>query len=412
MNIAVISTGDELLKGTILNTNFAFLSRELARIGATVGHASSAGDCKRDIYTAMAHALDCAEIVIISGGLGPTRDDITLDAVARFFGLALEPHPDLTKKVTDFWHLRHKERVPQAVLRQSRLPQGAKILPNFNGSVSGIQIDTIYDNKLRHIFLLPGPPREFEPMIRATLLPIIADYIKDGEHEYTMGFLATGVPEFQLQQSLEPALNSFPVKLAYCATFAGTRVFVSGKDENIVKDAVETARKLSGTCPLPVGELDLTRALLAELEKRDCKLVTAESCTGGMISAALTAIPGSSKSFHGGVVVYSNALKHQLLGIDPEIFSNFGAVSSQCAEAMVDGAIERFKVECAIAVTGIAGPGSDDTAKPVGLVYIAVKAGDKRRVKEFHFSGDRNAVRERSCNCALLMLYTLLHEQP
>lgn len=411
MSIAVITTGTELLKGTTLNTNLAFLGRELGSIGLAIRLAFTAGDRERDLYAAFSEALDCTDTLIVTGGLGPTRDDITLDATARFFGLELSPHPELVEKVTNFWGLRHRGRVPKPVLRQARAPQGAVLLPNPNGSASGYRIDTVYGNRARRIYLLPGPPREFEPMVKDTLLPELAATQEHAGHEYTLGFLAAGEPEFQLQVRLEQALSPFPVELAYCATPAGTRVFVSGTDPERVREAAELARTLSGPTPLPFGELELPGPILAELERRGWHLVTAESCTGGMISAALTAIPGSSRSYLGGAVVYSNELKHRLLGVPEEIFRSFGAVSAECATAMVDGAAEKFGAECAVAVTGIAGPASDDTQKPVGLVYIGVRAGEKRIVQEFHFSGDRNCVRERSCGNALLLLYRLLQEE-
>ena len=410
MSIAVITTGTELLKGTTLNTNLAFLGRELGSIGLAIRLALTAGDQERDLYTAFSEALDSADTLIVTGGLGPTRDDITLDATARFFGLELAPHPELVQKVTQFWGLRHRGRVPKPVLRQARAPEGAVFLPNPNGSATGYRIETVYGGRTRRIYLLPGPPREFEPMVKAALLPELAATPEQTGHEYTLGFLAAGEPEFQLQVRLEEALSSFPVELAYCATPSGTRVFVSGADREQVHKAAELARTLAGPAPLPFGELALPAPVLAELERRKWHLVTAESCTGGMISAALTAIPGSSRSYLGGAVVYSNELKHRLLGVPREIFNSFGAVSAECATAMVDGAAEQFGAECAVAVTGIAGPASDDTNKPVGLVYIGVRAGEKRIVQEFHFTGDRDSVRERSCGNALLMLYRLLHE--
>ena len=410
MSIAVISTGTELLKGTVLNTNLAFLGRELGTLGLSIRLALIAGDREQELYTACAEALAAADTLIISGGLGPTRDDITLDATARFFGLELEPHPELVEKVTAFWHERHRGRVPGQVLRQARAPRGAAILPNPNGSASGFRIDTVYDSRPRRIYLLPGPPREFEPMAHASLLPELARSMESEGHEYTLGFLAAGEPEFQLQVRFEKALEGFPVELAYCATPAGTRVFVSGSDSGQVRNAAELARSLSGPWALPFGELELPAAVLAELGRTRRTLVTAESCTGGMISAALTAVPGASNAYLGGAVVYSNRLKHRLLGVPQEILDRFGAVSAECAGAMVDGATERLGGDCAIAVTGIAGPAGDDTDKPVGLVYIGVRAGEKRSVEEFHFRGDRNAVRERSCGSALLMLYRLLKE--
>ena len=410
MSIAVISTGTELLKGTVLNTNLAFLGRELGTLGLSIRLALIAGDREQELYTACAEALGAADTLIISGGLGPTRDDITLDATARFFGLELEPHPELVEKVTAFWHERHRGRVPGQVLRQARAPRGAAILPNPTGSASGFRIDTVYDSRPRRIYLLPGPPREFEPMAHASLLPELARSMESEGHEYTLGFLAAGEPEFQLQVRFEKALEGFPVELAYCATPAGTRVFVSGSDSGQVRNAAELARSLSGPWALPFGELELPAAVLAELGRTRRTLVTAESCTGGMISAALTAVPGASNAYLGGAVVYSNRLKHRLLGVPQEILDRFGAVSAECAGAMVDGAAERLGGDCAIAVTGIAGPAGDDTDKPVGLVYIGVRAGEKRSVEEFHFRGDRNAVRERSCGSALLMLYRLLKE--
>ncbi len=411
MSIAVISTGTELLKGTVLNTNFAFLGRELGTLGLSIRLGLTAGDRAAEIHAAFAEALKVADTILVSGGLGPTRDDLTLDATARFFGLELESPPELVEKISAFWRLRHTGRVPKPVLRQARAPLGATILPNPNGSASGFRIDTLYDGRQRRIYLLPGPPRELEPMVRASLLPDLANGAETEGREHTLGFLAAGEPEFQLQVKLEKALEGHSVELAYCATPAGTRVFLSGSDPEAVRIAAELARRKAGPLALELGELELPAAILAGLRKRNWKLVTAESCTGGMIAAALTALPGVSSVFLGGAVVYSNELKQQLLGVSNEILNTHGAVSAECVEAMTDGATAIFNAECAIAVSGIAGPEGGSEEKPVGLVYIGVRAGERRLVEKFLFRGDRNSVRERAAGSGLLLLHRLLQEQ-
>jgi nicotinamide-nucleotide amidase len=248
-------------------------------------------------------------------------------------------------------------------------------------------------------------------MVRESLLPDLDGIADAGAREHTIGFLAAGEPEFQLQVRLEKRLAGRPVELAYCATPSGTRVFVSGSEPEAVRGAAELAREEAGPLALEFGELELPAALLAELRKRHWQLVTAESCTGGMISAALTAVPGSSSVYRGGAVVYSNELKQLLLGVPPELIDAHGAVSAECAGAMADGAAGRLGGECAIAVTGIAGPDGGGAEKPVGLVYIGVRAGERRVIEKFLFRGNRDTVRERAAGSALLLLHRLLHEQ-
>jgi len=247
-------------------------------------------------------------------------------------------------------------------------------------------------------------------MVCESLLPDLDGIADAAAREHTIGFLAAGEPEFQLQVRLEKNLEGHPVELAYCATPSGTRVFVSGSDPEEVRNAAELAHEEAGPLALAFGELELPAALLAELRKRGQKLVTAESCTGGMISAALTAVPGSSSVYRGGAVVYSNELKQLLLGVPRELIDTHGAVSAECAGAMVDGAASRLGGDCAIAVTGIAGPDGGSAEKPVGLVYIGVRAGERRIVEKFLFRGNRDTVRERAAGSAMFLLHRLLQE--
>lgn len=407
MSIALISTGTELLKGSVVNTNSAFIGRELASAGLQVIADFTIGDHPRELYAALSDALKLADIIVITGGLGPTRDDLSLDAAARFFGLELESDPVLEEKVTAFWHRRHTGRVPGLVLKQARRPADSVVLDNPNGSAGGIAFRTVYDRRERLVVLLPGPPRELEPMVRQALIPLLKSQ-STTDREYTLGFLVSGVGEFTIQQQLEKALKEFEIELAYCARPAGTRVFFSGADRGRVEAAAERAHALLSPAALPVGELEMADYVVKLLGQSHLQLVTAESCTGGLIAGRLTDLPGVSEVFKGGVVVYSNELKHRLLGVPEELLAEHGAVSRECAEAMIRGAVSRLEADCAVAVTGIAGPGGGTEAKPVGLVHIGAKLGEAEQVREFRFNGDRRAIRERTVEHAFAMLRELL----
>ncbi len=406
MNIAILSTGSELLRGSVPNTNAAFLGRALEAHGFCPVLTRVAGDEAPSIHAGLAEALHAADTILITGGLGPTRDDLTLDAVARFFGRELTPDPALAEKVRDYWRTRHPGRtVPKEALRQARLLEGGEALANPNGSAPGLYFTARYAGRDRHLFLLPGPPRECEPMAENEVIPRLLQL--GGEREFTLGFLVPGGGEFETTRLLERQLTGFAVRLGCCAQPEGTRIFLSGADRDEVERAVAAARVLLPAA-LPPGELDLALHLIGRLEERNWTLGTAESCTGGGIAARLTDYPGVSRVFKGGAVVYSNELKHALLGVPEVLLAEFGAVSAECARAMVDGACRVLAVDCAVAVTGVAGPDGGSAEKPVGLVYIAARAGERCEVREFHFQGDRRAVRERTAGRALLLLHELI----
>lgn len=405
MNIALISTGTELLKGAVLNTNAAYLAHKLTQIGLPPIQILTAGDTAKELFSAISIGLQQADTLLISGGLGPTRDDITLDAVARFFQLELIYNEELVEKVSAYWALRHTGKPPKGVLRQARVPKDARILPNSNGTAPGIWIECDYSGKKRQIALLPGPPREFEPMVEQALLPFLKELMPE---QYTVGFLAAGEPEYSLQQRLERCLQNNPITLAYCARPEGTEVFISGPDAAEVQSASLRAHSEIGSNALGNDHLELIPEIVHLLESRQMQLVTAESCTGGGIGALLTDYAGVSSVYKGGVIVYSNEMKHRLLDVPQELLEQHGAVSAECAEAMTAGALKNLEAQCAIAVTGIAGPGGATETKPVGLVYIGVRVNNKSEVQEWHFTGDRKTVRERTRAKALLLLWNML----
>lgn len=412
MKIAVINTGDELLNGSTVNSNFTALGQALTAAGIPIELGFVAGDRPQSLYEALGDALHRADCVIVTGGLGGTRDDVTLECVARFFGWELAEQPGLRRKVEQFWYSRHPNatHVPTAVLRQALVPSGAEILENDNGSASGYFVRCRYDELDRIVILLPGPPREFLPMLEKELLPRLRSSC--AAEQITRGFLVVGHGELQLQRMLERLAVNDPFEIGFCARPEGTRVFFRAATAKIADAAAAAARELIGIDALDVGELELPPEIFRLLRRRNLSLGCAESCTGGMIAATITDYPGVSAFFKGGVVVYSNELKNKLLDVPESLLAEHGAVSAECAGAMLEGTLRNLNCNAALSVTGIAGPDGGTATKPVGLVFIGAAAGAERMVREFHFSGNRNAVREQARAHAFRMLRELLLSLP
>ena len=405
MSIAVICTGTELLKGSAVNTNLAYLGRELAAVGLPPSLEITVGDHASELLQAISDALEVADTLIISGGLGPTTDDLTLDTVARFFDQKLLENPELKDKVQNFWNFHHPGRCPKTQFRQARVPEGGFFMPNPVGSASGIGFETVFGGKLRKLFLLPGPPHEFEPMVKASLLPkLLAD---DPRKLITAGFLCCA-GESMVFNPVEKALTGFPVEVACAAGAGGTRIFLSGDTQEAVDEALKIAANALSCPKLPVGEYDMAEYLIKLLKKRDMSFSCAESCTGGLVANRFVTLPGASAVFKGSVTAYANEIKASVLNVPQEILDNYGAVSSQCAEAMAKGCAALLKTDCAVSTTGIAGPDGGTPEQPVGLVYVSAWVNGVTATEELHLRGGRRAIRERSVEKALTLLYTLL----
>lgn len=408
MKIEVIATGTELLKGSAVNTNLAAIGRMLHQYGFTVNGGRIVGDSRADLIGALHRAAVEAELVIVTGGLGPTADDITRDVAAELFGLNLARDPAIADRLRRYYRRRHGEgRVPKELFRQAEVPVGAEVLENRNGSAPGLYFAAPYGGKIRHVYLLPGPPTEMEPMFEAALPAIHARFAGEARR-HTGCFLVASGAELNIQRAIEPVLAGRPVELAYCAGAEGTKVFITGADASVVDEAVELARRRFGDAALPAGHTDLAAEVLELARRRQWHLALAESCTGGLIGAALTEVAGASSVFLGSLVAYDNAVKERLLGVPPETLRRSGAVSAETAVAMAAGARNAFGAELAAAVTGIAGPDGGTADKPVGLVYVAACRGDRSVVRECRFGGGRAAVRQRARAAVLLLLRDLL----
>ena len=409
MNIAFISTGTELLKGSAVNTNLRCFGSALAAAGIPLHQEIACGDKKQEIAEALSAALKSSEILLISGGLGPTSDDITLETVARFFGLELYQDKALTEKIENFWKaLGRSIPCPKAQFKQAMLPVGAEAVDNPRGSASGIYVKVKYAGVDRHLFLVPGPPSEFEPMIAESILPAILELVPD--RMKTVGFLCAGVGESTVAKTLEKPVTALGVEIAYCADASGTRVFLSSNDEEKLNSADRVAHDLMGSSAMPDGVLDPVTRVIGLLKEKNLTMACAESCTGGMIANSIVERSGVSSVFAGGVVTYSNALKEKLLNVPAELLENFGAVSEECACAMVKGAVENMGADAAVATTGIAGPDGGTPEKPVGLVYVAASVRGEVMVRKLNLRGGRLMIRQRAAAQALILLNSMLEK--
>lgn len=407
MKLSCIFTGNELLTGSTVNTNISTLGAMLSERGLEISAAYTCRDGANDISRAIGCALEHSDTILICGGLGATADDLTLDTAARFFGLKLLEDDKLVEKVKEFWAKRHKGHCPKFVLRQARVPQGARIIDNPNGSASGIVIDTCFDSKDCRIYLLPGPPNEFIPMLKDQVLNELE--LRNGNDKiYTMGFLACGTGEIKLSSIVKKLGLPDNLLCAYTASAEGCRFYLSGRDKMQVVEQLERVRAEVGCFALNIGELSLEEKIISIMKERKLTLSTAESCTGGMIGSLLTAVPGASSVYMGSAVTYSNDMKKLLLGVSEQTLAGHGAVSSQTAFEMAQGACRKLMTNAAVAVTGIAGPDGGTPEKPVGLVYVGVSLNGNTSVIELHLNGSRQAIRHRTCAMAMLELYKIL----
>ena len=410
MTISCIFTGNELLTGSTLNTNLSSLGTMCSARGLSIADAITCRDSAADICRAIGCALEHSDTLIICGGLGATTDDLTLETTARFFGLKLKSSPVLEDKVRNFWAMRHTGHCPKFVLKQAMVPETARVIDNPNGSASGITFDSCFDGKDCRIYLLPGPPHEFLPMIKNQILDELESRAGN-QKTYISGFLACGTGEIKLSGIVKQLKIPSHLLCAYTACAGGCRFYLSGNNKDEVETYLQKVHDAAGPLALAPGELSLEEKIISVMKEKNLTLSTAESCTGGMIGAAVTSVAGASSVFMGSAVTYSNDMKKRLLGVPEEILQSYGAVSSQTAEAMADGACKNLQTDAAVAVTGIAGPDGGTPEKPVGLVYVGISLKGKTNTVELRLNGNRDAIRSRTCALALLELYKRISEE-
>jgi nicotinamide-nucleotide amidase len=406
MHIELITIGDELLLGYTVDTNAAYVARELAALGVSIVRRATVGDSAADIALAVREALDRTGAVLTTGGLGPTADDLTRPAIAELFGRELVPDEARWDALRGLWKERGRGEIPLVNRAQIMVPRGAIVLENRHGTAPGIWLD---DDRGRWCAMLPGVPREMRGVLADELLPRIRARIGATSHVVRSRTLrTTGVAESKLPELLGPLAGGFDgLTLAYLPGQEGVDLRVtargrSASDADVALDAAIAALRdrVARYAYADDGE-DLAAVVLRLCEARRLHIAVAESCTGGLLGARLTAIPGSSAVVNGGVISYSNDVKHRLLDVSTETLARHGAVSEQVALEMASGARARVGAEVGIAITGIAGPGGGAPDKPVGQVWIAVDLDGTVRTHGSRFVGDRAEIRFRATQAAL-----------
>jgi competence/damage-inducible protein CinA-like protein len=415
MDCELVTVGTELLLGFTVDTNAAEAGRALAAAGLRLVAHGTVADDAHAVRAAVGAALERSGTVIVTGGLGPTEDDLTRDAVAALFGRRLVRDPAVLAALEERFRRLARGPMPDANRRQADVPEGATVLPNARGTAPGLWLE---DDRGRVAVLLPGVPAEMRGLLEAEVIPRLLARRQAGAGAQGQGEAAvilsrtlrtTGISESALADRVgDPRrLLGEHLTLAWLPGEEGTDLRLTAW--GLPREAAETAlagaaaalRPLVGEYGYGEGDTDLAALVLAELERCGAKLAVAESCTGGLVGARLTAIPGSSRVFLGGVVAYDNEVKCGLLGVSADDLAGHGAVSEEVVREMCVGAARVFGAEAAVAITGIAGPEGGTAEKPVGTVWIGVRWDGKVRAFHFVFPGGRELVRRRAAQAAL-----------
>lgn len=393
MNAEILAVGTELLMGQIANTNAQYISKRLPDAGINVYYHSVAGDNPVRLKECLQRALERSDVVIMTGGLGPTQDDLTKETVAQNFNRKLILHQESLDKMQRMFGGTGRQ-MTQNNVKQAYLPEGCLIIPNNNGTAPGCIIEE--GNKV--VILLPGPPSEMKPMFEDTVMPY---FIEKSPYKIQSKYLRVfGIGESALEDMLTDLIDAQtnPTIATYAKDGEVTvRVTVKcGKEEDstgIIMPVVEEIGKRVGNSLYSIEDHNLEEEVGELLIGNNISLSTAESCTGGLISARLTDIAGISAVYKGGVVSYSNEAKADILGVRQETLERYGAVSKETAMEMAEGVRRRTKADIGISVTGIAGPGGGTAEKPVGLVYIGLADEEKVLYKELKLRGNRARIR-------------------
>ena len=404
MRVLVINTGTELLLGDVLNTHLSFIAREIFPLGLRVDRqiAVPDGDAIRD---ALSENLERADLIFVTGGLGPTTDDITREITAGLLGLELVPDPALAASITERLTTRGI-RLTNRILRQAQVPRGALILPNDNGSAAGLYLAAGLNGAaaMPHLFLLPGPPRELQPMFLQSVLPILQQIVSRERALAYCNYRIVGMGESYVEEAVGAELLAIAgLELGYCARMGEVDLRVIGSME-ILEQADKIIRGRLENFIFTTGREDLELVVVRQLAAQKATLAVAESCTGGFLAHRLTNVPGASEVFLAGYVTYSNEAKTAALGVTLSTIAEDGAVSEAVARAMAEGARAKSGATFALATTGIAGPGGGSEAKPVGTAFIALAGGGETVVKHLFFPTDRETFKQLATQMALNLL--------
>lgn len=406
MKAEIISIGTELLLGHIVNTNAAYLSRKLAELGIDLYYQTTVGDNPERLIQAIRKAITRSDIVILTGGLGPTIDDVTMESIARLTGRPLIPNKTVLKNIKGYFKSRGF-KPPIGNEKQARVPQGAKCLHNKFGTAPAL----IVEHLGKVIICLPGPPREMEPLFENGVTQYLMKKFKSGEVIRARTIKTIGLPESRVNSIVKDLLKLPPPTTV--GIYAKLRevhlvVMAKAKDSARARKAIAVLeKKISSRLKNHIFGYDddtLEGVVGRRLLEEKLTISVAESCTGGLLSKRLTDIGGSSSYFITGIITYSNESKENFLGVAGASIKKYGVVSKQVCGEMARGVKHFACTDIGVGITGIAGPTGGSTRKPVGLVYIALAVNKKLIVEEFRFNGSRQDIRWQASQTALDMI--------
>ncbi len=412
MTVEVISVGTELLMGSIVNTNAQFLAEQCALLGLSMYNQTVVGDNKERLSDAIRTGLGRADILILTGGLGPTEDDLTKETCAEVMGFPLVEDSHTKDRIREFFKNSIYKEIPANNWKQAVVPEGALVLDNDNGTAPGL----ILEKGEKRAILLPGPPNELIPLFEGQVKP----YLQKLRPELIVSQMVKicGVGESQVEDRLLDLIDrqTNPTIATYAKTGeVHVRVTASAPTKEVadklIRPVVKEIKKRLGTAVYSTREEEtLEMAVVRLLKKYELTVATAESCTGGLVAGRIVNVPGSSEVFREGFVTYSNKAKRRHLDVSKSTIKKYGAVSKETAREMAVGGAFATDSDLCVAVTGLAGPDGGTEEKPVGLVYMACCMGDKVTVEKYQFKGNRNKIREQSVVRALDLVRRMVLE--
>ncbi len=401
MRAGLINTGTELLLGDVQDAHLAFIAREVFPLGLRIEERRTVPDTDA-IGRTLPELFPGYEMLFVTGGLGPTSDDITRETVADLLGLELRQHPELLESLRRRLRLRGIKWAA-GIARQADVPSGAHVLPNENGSAPGFYLKANINPRISspHLFVLPGPPRELQPMFRKYVMPILRSLAPSSAIEQR-AYKVAGMGESSVEEAIGEKVLAIPgIELGYCARPGEVDVRIIGKPEPI-QQADAIIRSALGFSIFSTADETLEEVVVRLLTKRNQTLATAESCTGGLIANRITNVPGASIVFIAGYVCYANQAKINMLDVDPKLVERHGAVSESVARTLAEHARSCARCDYALATTGVAGPTGGSPEKPVGTVYIALASAELETiVKKFFFPTDRETFKQLAAQAAL-----------
>lgn len=413
MVVELISVGTELLLGNIVNTNAAYLAEQCAGLGLSLYYQTVVGDNAKRLKETLSTAVSRSDIIIMTGGLGPTKDDLTKETVADLFGLELVEDSHTRELITKYFEKRKRVKISKNNWKQAMVPKGAIVVDNSNGTAPGLIVETKDDKR---VILLPGPPNEMKVMFEKDIRKYL--HSLSDEIIYSVTVKICGMGESLVETEISDLIKSQsnPTIAPYAKTDeVHLRITAKASSEkeakNMIKPMVTELKKRFGDYIYTTDEnKKLEDVVVDMLKERKFSITAVESCTGGLFAARIVNVPGASDVLKQSYVTYSNKAKHRIAGVQKISLKTHGAVSEKVAKEMAKGGASAAKADACIAITGIAGPDGGTVEKPVGLVYVACYLDGKTQVQEYRFTGTREKNRESSVMKGLILLRKMMLE--